>query len=70
MALPSSRLVPPAPRTPAPPAHAPATPSCPRCASSDTDMVVMRRHTCDSDDWVVCNKCGHVFTPSRWPEVG
>ena len=68
MAQPLSDVVPPVPRTPAPPTQAQTTPSCTRCASADTDVVMMRHHTCDADDWVVCNECGYVFSPSRWPE--
>jgi uncharacterized OB-fold protein len=48
-------------------AHPSAAP-CPHCGSPDTELVaMMQRHTCDADEWVRCNECGHVLTPPRWP---
>jgi hypothetical protein len=66
---PRSCLIPPAHQIPAPPAHASTAP-CTHCGSPDTEPLArMQRHTCDADDWVQCQKCGHVFPTPRWPHV-
>lgn len=68
MERPHSRLIPHAHPIPAAPAHASTAP-CTDCGSRDTEPLErMQRHTCDANDWVRCNACGHVFTTPRWPE--
>jgi hypothetical protein len=66
---PHSRLIPPTPAIPAQPVYS-VTPPCTHCASADTEpLAMMRLHTCDTDEWVRCNACGHTFTALRWPQV-
>jgi hypothetical protein len=66
------------PRFPVDPAHPisaqPAlvvTAPCTRCGSPDTELLQrMRRNASGSDDWALCNSCGHAFTMSgsrTWP---
>jgi hypothetical protein len=67
MQQPRSRLVPPPRAISGLRVH--TSPTCIRCASSDTEpLAMMQRHTCDADDWVRCNECGHTFTAPRWPK--
>jgi len=64
-----SRLIPPAHPIFAPPAHASTAP-CTHCGSLDTEPLArMQRYTCDGGHWSQCQKCGHVFTTPRWPQV-